>query len=427
MLCCSRAGTILLLKIVRNLFASGATRYAALVQTSRLLLIAAQILLALIYTLPVFSPQLIKDSDYVAFFTGWSILRDGQGSTLYDLDQQVKYQKQIVGTDGPALPYRLLPFINPPHAALLFMPLAYLSFTAAAYVFLVINALVAVWIARRLWQFAAAWSETSRLLLISTFLTTEVFWYGLATRTMTLIVMAALIEYFLALRRQQYTRAAIWLLVGSFKPQLVLLPALIPLAQRRWRLIAVAASLGLLIALGISAYLGFGIWREYFRTLREVSLHGQQYGANVLLMNNLHMLFERGLWPAAVTPAVYFALACGIVGTLLMWRSTDQFDLRFAITILLGILVAPHLNYQDTILIFLPAAIAYEHARRPQLRIENVFGLGILVYTFLPPLLIFSGSRVLRWTWPVVSIVALTAICTSVLIKTKPAVPDPCR
>jgi len=388
------------------------------VQTSRLLLIAAQILLALIYTLPVFSSQLIKDSDYVAFYTGWSILRDGEGSKLYNLEQQLKYQKQIVGNAGPVLPYRLLPFINPPHAALLFMPLAYLSFTTASYVFLGINWLVAFWIARRFWQLAAAWSETSRLLLITTFLTTEVFWYGLATRTMTLIVMAAIIEYFLALRRQQYTRAAIWLLVGTFKPQLVLLPALIPLAQRRWRMLAIAASLGLLIALGISAYLGFGIWRDYFRTLQEVSIHGQQYGATVLLMNNFHMLFERVLWPPAVTPAVYFALACGIVGTILMWRSTDKFNIRFAISILLGILVAPHLNYQDTILFFLPAAIAYDDAHRWQRRIGNVFGLGVLIYTFLPPLLIFSGSRVLRFVWPIVPIAALTAICVSILIET---------
>ena len=386
-------------------------------QTSRLLLIAAQILLALIYTFPVFSPQLIKDSDYVAFYTGWSILRDGEGSALYNLEQQLKYQKQIVGNAGPVLPYRLLPFINPPHAALLFMPLAYLSFTTASYVFLGINCLVAFWIARRFWQLAAAWSETSRVLLITTFLTTEVLWYGLATRTMTLIVMAAIIEYFLALRHQQYTRAAIWLLIGTFKPQLVLLPALIPLAQRRWRMIAIAASLGLLIVVGISAYLGFGIWRDYFRTLQEVSLHGQQYGATVLLMNNLHMLFERVLWPAAVTPAVYFALACGIVGTLLMWRSSDKFNIRFAITILLGILVAPHLNYQDTILFFLPAAIAYDHAHR-QRRIGNVFGLGVLIYTFVPPLLIFSGSRVLRFVWPIVPIAALTAICVSILIET---------
>ena len=385
-------------------------------QTSRRLLIAAQIVLAFIYTLPVFSPQLIKDSDYVAFFTGWSILRDGEGATLYNLDQQLRYQKQIVGNDGPVLPYRLLPFINPPHAALLFMPLAYLSFTVAAYVFLGINCLVAFWIARRLWQMAAGWSETSRVLLITTFLSTEVFWYGLATRTMTLIVMAATIEFFLAIRRQQYTRAAIWLLVGTFKPQLILLPALIPLVQRRWRLLAIMASLSLLIAVVISAYLGFGIWREYLRTLREVSIHGQQYGATVLLMNNLHMLFERVLWPAAVTPAVYLALACGIVGTLLMWMSTDRFDIRFAITILLGILVAPHLNYQDTILIFLPASIAYEYARRGPHWIKNVFGLGVLIYTFLPPLLIFSGSRVLRFVWPVVPIAVLTAICINVLI-----------
>jgi hypothetical protein len=386
------------------------------VDTSRRLLIAAQLLLACAYTLPVFSPDLITNSDFLSFYTGCAIMRNGQGARIYDLDLQSTFQAQVLGPEGARFPFRLLPFINPPHAALVLMPLGYLSPKSAAAVLLVINCLVAAWMLHRLWQLATAWPRTARIFLLTTILATEVFWYSLATRTMTVLVFACLLEYYLALGARRHGTAAIWLIAATVKPQLILLPALIPLVQRRWRIAAIAASLGLLVALGVSLILGFHIWLDYFRLLREVSAHGEMYGASPMLMNNLRMILYRTTPSAAVGPLVYLALLGGAAGTCWLWRYARNFGLRFALTVLAGLFLAPHLNYQDTLVAILPAAICWDWAHRKSASLVRAFQVLIVAVTFVPPALIFTGySRTLRWIWPLPVILFSLAVCVHAL------------
>jgi Glycosyltransferase family 87 len=379
-------------------------------------LIGAQLLLALAYTLPLFSSELLTDSDFISFYTGWEIVRNGDGPKLYDLELQTAYQSELWGSAGAPFNFRLLPFVNPPHAALIFMPLAYLSPRAAAFVFLGFNCLVGVWVLRRLWQLAAGWSQSARVLLITTILGTEVFWYGLATRTLTLIILACLIEYYRALKGGRDLGAAVWLITATIKPQLILLPAFIPLVRRRWRLIAIAFSLGILIAFCISLGLGFHIWKDYVLLLREVSFHGEAYGASPLLMNNLRMILYRTLPPLLVLPLVYLGLLVGIAATFWLWRSARAFELKFALTLLIGLCLAPHLNYQDTLIAFLPASILYERARLESGGFVKVFPLLLVIATLVPAALIFSGySRTLRWIWPLPLILILIGLCVRAL------------
>jgi Glycosyltransferase family 87 len=380
------------------------------------LMIGAQLLLALAYTLPLFSSELLTDSDFISFYTGWEMVRNGDGPRLYDLQLQNAYQAELWGSTGPPFHFRMLPFVNPPHAALIFMPLAYLSPKSAAFVFLGFNCLVGVWVLRRLWQLAAGWSQSARLLLITTILGTEVFWYGLATRTLTLIVLACLIEYYRALKGGRDLGAAVWLIAATIKPQLILLPGLITLALRRWRLIAIVFSLGILIAFGISLGLGFHIWTDYVRLLREVSFHGEVYGASPLLMNNLRMILYRTLPSVVVLPLVYIGLIAGMAATFWLWRSARAFELKFALTLLIGLFVAPHLNYQDTLIAFLPASILYEHTGLKSRGVSRVFQLLLILATLVPAALIFSGySRTLRWIWPLPLILILIGLCIRAL------------
>ncbi len=160
------------------------------VKTLRRLLIAAQLLLAVAYTLPVLSSDLLTNSDFLSFYTGSAIMSNGDGARVYELDVQRAYQARVLRSEGAPANSQFLPFINPPHAAFMLMALAYLSPKPAAFVLLAFNCLVAAWVLRRFWQLAAGWTQTARVLLITTILGTEVFWYGLATRTMTVIVLA---------------------------------------------------------------------------------------------------------------------------------------------------------------------------------------------------------------------------------------------
>ena len=386
------------------------------VKNSARLLIVAQLSLAIIYTLPLFSTKLLTDSDFISFYTGWTILRNGDQTRLYDVELQRVYQEKLWGPEGAPFQFRLLPFVNPPHAAYIFVPLAYLNPRSASLVFLGLNSLLGLWVLRRLWQLAAGWTQTARVLLITTFLGTEIFWYGLATRTLTLIVFVFLIEYYRSLKDGRDENAAVWLVAATVKPQLILLPALIPITLRRWRLIVIAASLGIFIILGFSLSFGFNIWADYLRLLREVSLNGEAYGASPLLMNNLRMLLYRTLPSVAVLPLAYVGLLAGIAATVLLWRKVRAFELKFAFTVLLGLFVAPHLNYQDTLLAFLPASLIYDWARLKDGSVVRVFHWLLPIATFAPALLIFSGYTVaLRWIWPVAPILILLWLCGSAL------------
>src|SRR5687768_3858800 len=116
------------------------------VKNSARLLIVAQLLLALIYTLPLLSSELLTDSDFISFYTGWTIVRNGEGTRLYDTELQRVYQEKLWGPEGSPFQFRLLPFVNPPHAALIFMPLSYLNPRSASLVFLALNCLLALWV-----------------------------------------------------------------------------------------------------------------------------------------------------------------------------------------------------------------------------------------------------------------------------------------
>jgi hypothetical protein len=381
------------------------------VKNAARLLIGTQLLLALAYSLPLFSSELTADSDFISFYTGSTIVSAGEGTRLYDLDLQRAQQAELLSAENAPANFRFLPFINPPHAALFFMPLSYFSFKSAAFIFLAFNCLIAVWVLRRLWQLAEGWTQSARILLIATILGTEVFWYGLATRTITLIIFACLIEYYRRLKNGRDTGAAAWLVAATVKPQLIFLPGIVSVVLRRWRLVVIAVSLGLLIALCVSVSFGFQIWPDYLRLLREVSLNGDAYGASPLLMNNLRMLLYRTLPSVAVLPLVYAGLFAGMVVTILLWRSVCAFELKFALTILLGLFLAPHLNYQDTLLAFLPAAIIYDWARLKDQSLVRVFLLLLVIATIVPAALIFSGySRTLRWSWPLPLILVLIGL-----------------
>lgn len=386
--------------------------------TSLRLLIAAQLVLAAMFAAPVLTGDPLAYNDILSFYTGGAIVRDGQAEKLYDLGLQTAYQAKAFGLESSDSRYGLLPFINPPHVALIFTPLAYLSPKAAASVYLALNCLIAAWVLRRLWLLAAGWSRTEQMLLVTTTLATEVLWYNLGTGTITLLAFVCLIEYYLAMRAGRDSRAALWLVAATIKPQLILLPALIPLAQRRWRLVVIALALGLFVGLGISLSFGFHIWADYLRLLRHVGAHGEAYRAFPMLMDNLRMILYRTVTPAVVMPLVYLALLAGGISVFWMWRSDREFDLRFALTVLLGLFLAPHSNYQDTLVAILPAALSYDFVRRKRGRLVRAFQVFMLIATFLPAALIFTGYfPTLQWIWPVPLIVGLSAVCAVSLTK----------
>lgn len=64
--------------------------------------------------------------DFVAFYSAGRMIADGEVGQLYSGRRQLEYQEELIGESGV-----LIPFLYPPHFALLYTPLSKLPFRAA--------------------------------------------------------------------------------------------------------------------------------------------------------------------------------------------------------------------------------------------------------------------------------------------------------
>jgi len=322
---------------------------------------------------------LLWRSDFTAFYSGWAIARDGQTDRLYDFDLQRSYQEQILG--GHRMADGLLPYVNPPHATLVFLPLARLPFVAAYRVWTAVELgmlLAALWL---LSDLARGWEPRERLLLLAAFLAFPPLLAALVRQTFSLFGLVALLLLRRGLRSGRPGLAGAALALGSLKPQLVLLPGLALLAARRWRAFAAAALLcGGLAALATAA-LGWRCWPDFLQALQRLSGYFGVYGVAPGTMYNLRgtLALLLGAERAGLVNALgSLGLALAAAATLPCWRGPWRpdgpgFELRFGLTALLGLLSSPHLHTQDGLLFALPLALGYA-ALREDPRAGRAFG-----------------------------------------------------
>jgi hypothetical protein len=153
--------------------------------------------------------------DYVIFYTGAQIVRDGAASKLYDLSRQQEYQDKF------AVPIRAgaLPFNHPAYELLWHIPLTFLSYIDAYVVWNVINVGLLLGLAR--WYLPPDRSDLRlmfSLMIFGFYPVLAVFLHGQDSILLTFLIGASII----ALKQHQEVAAGVLLALASFKPQLVL-------------------------------------------------------------------------------------------------------------------------------------------------------------------------------------------------------------
>jgi hypothetical protein len=312
-------------------------------------------------------------ADFSAFYTGWRIVLDGRGEQLYDLDLQADYQRRILPERPPG--EGLLPFVNPPHAALPLAPLALLPRPLAFTLWTVAQVGLCVLAARFLLRLQADQPPLVRWLTLLAALAFPPLFSTFQMGQVSLWCLVCLLGFVCALKERRPLAVAVWLVAGTIKPQLVVVPLLVLLGQRRWRELALAT--GLLAAwAGITAVvLGPGCWTGFVSVLRFSSEQSGTSGVDPLVMYNLKGLLTAlrtvGAlpdWPGVnVLTAVAWLAAGGL--TVWLWRDRGALDApgwqgRLALTFLLGTLVNPHLNPHDALVLVLPAVLFHAHLCR---------------------------------------------------------------
>jgi glycosyl transferase family 87 len=315
-----------------------------------------------------------EQADYTAFYTGWTIVVDGRGADLYDPAVQAEVQRDILG--GRTFEAGLNPFNNPPHLVVPFVPLAWLSLGASYLVWAVVQLGLLAWLLWRLWTVVAAdWSRDERLVLIAASVAASPLVVTFLQGAFSLLVCVAVTEAYVALRTARDGRAGAWLALASVKPQAVVTLGVMLLVGRRWRAIAVGAVVGLALAAVATVVLGPGIWSEYLAFLSRYVSTFDEFSVRPSVMWNLRGTLTLLIGPDQAAGQATLINTVGLVGQLAglaavawLWRgrwaaTSPDFDLRFALTLLIGLLTSPHLNPHDDLLLVPAAAIAYRGLR----------------------------------------------------------------
>jgi hypothetical protein len=337
---------------------------AALAINAALALVAAALWLA------TGAPDGFVRADFTAFYAAWSIVRDGRGTALYDLALQGEYQARLM--PGTQFEGGVLPYVNPPHLTLPFVPLAWLPRPVAFGLWTAAQLLLLGWTVRWFgWRLAAGWPARSRWLLVSALLAFPPLLSTLLLGAFSLPLLVALIGLYAALTAGRGPAAGAWLVLLTLKPQVAVLPVLLLLGARRWAALVSALLIGLGLAAAATLLLGAGIWSDYLQLARGHMLLFDRLGVDPARMWSLRGTLA--LWLGGERADLINAVSGGLLLvaagiTLWLWRGpwrpgTPAFDLRVALTLTLALLTAPHLNPHDGLLLALPVALGYRALR----------------------------------------------------------------
>ena len=332
-----------------------------------------------------------EGSDYTAFYTGWSIVAHGDGASLYDPVVQAATQKDILG--GRTFEAGLNPFNNPPQAVVPFVPLTAIPLDVSYIAWAVVQVVLLAWLLwRLLTRVAVGWSSDERVLLIAAAIAAPPLALALLQGSFSLLVTVALLEVYLALCAGGQPAAAAWLVVASVKPQAVLATGVALVAARRWVVVGLAAAGFLSLALLATVVMGPAIWPSYLRFLGDYVGSFDVFSVRPSVMWNLRGTLS--LWAGPdITPATaalinqvaLIAQIAALVAIAWLWRGrwdagTPAFALRFAMTLVIGLVFSPHLNPHDDLLLVPAGAIAYGAVRE---RAEGQWlGVALLIAPF---------------------------------------------
>ena len=329
-----------------------------------LVLIPGYGVFAAVQVLGVGGPEVYaREPDFVIDLIGAAIVRSGHPELLYDTATQTATQAAITQAVHLQIPV-LVPFNHPPFEALFVAALQGLGFSAPA--------TLAVWTVLGLLAVAAALAAlrwgwpvlgTGGLLLTLAALTFYPLVRGLLLGQSTALLLLGWALGSAALRRGYDGWAGVALALATLKPQTIPVVLLILLVMRRWRALAAWAATVGAATVAVMPLLGADWPLRYLAFLWQVVLWPPTRVLTATTMQNWRGELARLLGESSLTTALALGLSVLAVGLLgaLWWRigawrpGTPTWEHAWAATLLLAVLVSPHVEPQDLALALVPA------------------------------------------------------------------------
>lgn len=339
---------------------------------------------------------LYLNSDFTAFYTGLVMVRDGLGNSLFDFDLQAFIQQNIL--EDKSFKDGLLPFVWSPHLIPVFIPLAWLPLKNAFLVFsslqLIALIIAAIFIKKILHDFSLEIKLLFITLLTALFSTCATLVLG----NHSLFILLSVLGFYYTMKKGNDFSAGAWLALGTIKPQLILMPVIMLMIGKNWRALS-GFFLTVFPFMLISVYmLGWKIWLEYFNLLDEISGYMDFMGFYPSAMYNLKAVLYSVLgsqYDSEILFVSSLGLFFAMAVTSFLWynkfniRSAD-FELRFALTILIGLFFSPHLYGHDFVLFFVPLILLVIYAG------NNRASLSLIKLFSFFPVLFFVTEMVFR-------------------------------
>jgi hypothetical protein len=182
---------------------------------------------------------------------------------------------------------------------------------------------------------------------------------------------------------------------------------------------------GVVLAAAATVVLGIGIWAAYLRFLGEYVGSFDVFSVRPSVMWNLRGTLALLAGPDATAAQADLVNTLAFAGQLValaavawLWRGRwdpgrPSFALRFALTIVLGLLFSPHLNPHDDLLLVPAAAMAYGAVRGTE--VGRWLGLALLASPFA--VLVINGLSVNEVGGPPVRLPVLLMALLATLIS----------
>ncbi|MFY9562480.1 MAG: glycosyltransferase family 87 protein [Terriglobales bacterium] len=338
--------------------------------------------------------------NFTIFYTAGKMVRSGQTAALYDLS--VQYQAQQQFAPDVRIRQAALPYNHPPFEALLFVPFTFFGYWTAYLFWTALNIiLLAASLAVLTKQFAEVGNLSSAFL-------------GLAAAGFFPVVSAIiqgqdcillLFFYVIALaafEKEQDVIAGAVLAAGLFRFQLVL-PLVLILAVRRWRLLVGFAPVAGLLA-GVSvAMIGWRGAFDYVWLVLSLEKSGAVGSIVAVGMPNLRGIIAGmpGVDAGSKSVVVLTFVCSIIVAVMAMWRirtGRDSARCSFALATVAAVLVSYHALTYDLSLL-LPSMLLLFSAPGMRAPRETQADIMLLVLLFLIPRFELLGHSLSPLGW----------------------------
>jgi hypothetical protein len=347
--------------------------------------------------------------DFTIYYMSALLLRSGQGADLYNSDTQ--YRAQLTFAHVP-IRQGPLPFNHPPFEAIVFLPFTLLSYWPAYLLWTAINvimlALSVVLLRRRFPRILTSSPLVLGLGAAAFFPVAIAIVQGQDVVLLLLLFVLAVI----CLDRGQDATAGALLAGGLFRPHLIV-PILVLLAVRRWRLLRgfVPAAL-VLVAMSV-AITGWNGPHDYIQFVLHVEKTVCRGCFGPQTVPNLRGLFQDlpGLGAssrAATALVLVSSLVIFFVALRRIWNGRDSIGFSSNLAVVTTLLVSFHLLTHDLILL-LPLALILLTQSLDRQTVDRQSGdsqtklfngkLVLVSLLFLTPLYVFLLWQVDQFFW----------------------------